>query len=486
MKAVCNSFLAGSLAAVLALAGCGGGSGGGQTAGIGGTGKIASGTITGFGSIFVNGVEYETASADIRVDDSSASESDLRIGMVVTVSGSDDGVTGIADSVVFDDDIEGPVVSITTGPDGLDRTFSVLGTSVIVDSATTAFDDSTPGFSFSTLDNNDVVEISGFFDGAGVLHATFIEKKGVFPGITEVELKGNAANAGASGAGVGDTFTINGITVNILAGADLSEVPGSLVTDGMFVEVKGNLSGATTLNATRIEEEDTTIGSEGDEVSLEGLVSGFTGNLASFTVAGQPVNAASATLEPASLQLANGIEVEVEGSIVGGILVANSIEAREGEIKIDARVSLVSLIDRTISVQLGDGSITVVTDLKTEFEDETNVVSALTLADIAATDFVEIRAFDNGSELIATQVRRDSANHVILQGPVDSTIPGTSITVLGVSFFTDGSTQFEGTDDNPLPGGSATFYGTDRTGDVIKIRDNQPGDGTADEVDLES
>ena len=62
MSAVCRFISAGIAAVLVAIGGCGGG-GSSNVAGIGGTGKIASGTITGFGSIFVNGIEYEIDNA---------------------------------------------------------------------------------------------------------------------------------------------------------------------------------------------------------------------------------------------------------------------------------------------------------------------------------------------------------------------------------------------------------------------------------------
>ena len=68
--------------------------------GVGGTG-ISVGTITGFGSVFVNGVEFDTSGASITVDGTPASESDLGIGMVVAVEGAfnENGLTGKADRI---------------------------------------------------------------------------------------------------------------------------------------------------------------------------------------------------------------------------------------------------------------------------------------------------------------------------------------------------------------------------------------------------
>ena len=114
---------------LIGLAGCGGGSGGGGLAGIGGTGVVASGSITGFGSIFVNGVEYEIESGTCEVDDRIVSgncQANLRLGMVVTVEGTVSGSTGTASRVVFDSAVEGPVSGLTTGPDGLTKSFNVL------------------------------------------------------------------------------------------------------------------------------------------------------------------------------------------------------------------------------------------------------------------------------------------------------------------------------------------------------------------------
>ncbi len=94
------------------LINCGGGGGGSSNVaslgeesggGIGGTGLTSSGTITGFGSIFVNGVEFETDSAEILLDGNTAADTALRLGMVVLVTGTlnEDGVTGTADRVEF-------------------------------------------------------------------------------------------------------------------------------------------------------------------------------------------------------------------------------------------------------------------------------------------------------------------------------------------------------------------------------------------------
>ncbi len=78
----------GALAILLALYGCGGGGGSLASAGdggISGTG-MAVGSVTGFGSVFVNGTEFDTSAATIVVDGNGATQNDLRVGQVVVVN----------------------------------------------------------------------------------------------------------------------------------------------------------------------------------------------------------------------------------------------------------------------------------------------------------------------------------------------------------------------------------------------------------------
>jgi len=342
MSTVFSVILASLVAVLVALNGCGGSGGGGESlAGIGGTGKIASGTITGFGSIFVNGFEYDIDSASLEVnDDDSAglSQDDLRIGMVVTVTaevfdtdgdGEDD--KGAASLVVYDNDVEGPVNSLSDPGNGLTKSFSVLGIDVIVNSAGTEFDDShEAGFSFATIADNDVVELSGFFDGSNVLNATYIKKTDDFDlGSSEVEFKGTA-DAGTD-AGAGDSFTLDGfITVNIRDDADLSEVPGERVTDSVFVEVDGRLTklNPLTIEALRIQQEEQDLDDDAGEAELEGFVSDFVDN-SNFRVDGQPADATDAEFEPDGLVLNDGLKVEVEGTIEAGILNADKVKRED-------------------------------------------------------------------------------------------------------------------------------------------------------------
>ena len=190
------------LSVIFSLAACSG-SGGSDTpdvnpptpppvGGIGRTG-IAQGPISTFGSVVVNGVRYDTSSAAFTVNGLSGSQDDLRVGQVITVSGTidDNGVDGNADDVNFDDNVKGPIQSIDLGTSQI----VVLGQTVLVNPET-SFDDSISPTSIDGLSVDDIVEVSGLVDASGRITATRIELK---PAGTEFEVLGivsahNSAN----------------------------------------------------------------------------------------------------------------------------------------------------------------------------------------------------------------------------------------------------------------------------------------------------
>ena len=195
--------LAGLAILVCLLQGCGGAAGGlaaadpGGGGGIGGTGLTSSGSISAFGSIFVNGVEYETDGADIVIDGERLGEAALRLGMVVTVIGvvDDNGETGTASRVVFDNALEGPVERITLLAQGEIILLEVFGVEVIAERSSTVFDNVT----FDDVALGDLVSVSGFVGDGQRLRASRVARTSDFvAGISKIQLTGVATNlAGA-------------------------------------------------------------------------------------------------------------------------------------------------------------------------------------------------------------------------------------------------------------------------------------------------
>jgi len=491
-----------SAAIALTLVACGGSSGG--LAGIGGSGFISSGTISGFGSVIVNGVKFETGSATFDVDGNlDGAEGDLAIGMVVNVSGSidADGINGIATSISFDDELQGPVSALSVPDlDGITRTFIVLDTTVIINSGSTTFDISgennvPPGaiFNFDTIADNNNVEISGFFNSAGNLLATRVELKNVaFDTNSIVEVKGNISNV------INTTFTIGSLIIDAST-AILDDLPNGLV-DGQLVEVKGTFTIATnTINATKVEAEDDSV-DDADEFELEGLITDFTDINTDFKVNGIPVNASNATFEPASLSstLKDDLRVEVEGAIVNGILVATEIKLEDGNIKVHANIGTIDVPGNSFTLipVSGQPPITVTVTTGTQFEDDVSASPSPTfnISDLAPGTFVEVEGHENDSSdgFTATEVEVKESDDIIVQGNLQNFVANTTIQILGVTFDVDfsggaGETEFEDALDVEIT--QTEFDNATSPGDLVKIKDKNDGSGvlgTADEIEIET
>src|SRR5512138_1152335 len=116
--------------AVVGLAACGGGGSSSSTPAPAAqsTPVISSGAITGFGSVFVNGVRFDTSSASFTINGKAGTQGDLRVGHVVTVHAHrDDSGHSTADRIDFDDAVQGPVDSV----DAAAGTLVVMGQTVL-------------------------------------------------------------------------------------------------------------------------------------------------------------------------------------------------------------------------------------------------------------------------------------------------------------------------------------------------------------------
>lgn len=453
------------------------------------TDLTSQGIVTGFGSVFVNGVEWEIDAADLEINDESGLESDLEIGMRVNVTGtvSDDGQTGEATGLVFDADVEGPIESITPiGNDGDRLEIMVLGQRITVDRSSTSFDDADAGFGFDTMMEDDLIEVSGLRDGAGDIVATYIEKEGVLSlNSSEVEFKGSIEEFDDV-----DTFVINGITVTFNDMTDVSDLPGGVV-NGAYVEVEGILNTASTVTATEIEEEHEGLEDDLDDAEMEGFIANFV-SISDFTVGGQSVDASSATLIPDNPALfVNGAKVKVEGAIVGGVLVANEVAFRGDAVRISAEIDIQADIDLDANTVTLLG-IVVTVDNSTRLKDDNDTGESLEtqgLGYLNAGDFLEVRGYPDGlGGVMATRLEREesSSEEVELRGRVDSfDAVAQTITILGVRVQTDVNTQFENAEDALLT--EEQFYEALAIGDLVELEgDESAGDKTTLDVAVEA
>jgi hypothetical protein len=465
---------------------CGGGGGGGNFAGIDRLG-VTTGTITGFGSIIVNGVEYETNNTSFDIDDNPAGQiSSLEVGQVVTVrwSSIDDGATRRADEVLYDDAVEGPISSI----DLPTQSFVVLGQTVVVD-ADTSF--ASPLFGLDSLANGDFVEVSGLVEDTDpgpavvlVVRATRVERKS--PG-GELEIRGVVAALTAT------TFAINGQVVNY-ATAVLEDFPNNEIANGDFVEAKGTALNGGELAATTVELEDGNdrIGDDGDEAEVEGYVTAFA-SAGSFSVAGIPVQSSVAATGGT---VALGVRVRVKGEFnASGVIIASEVEVRAGADGSNVDTRIAANVDSVTSAsgQLVVLGITVLVDANTRLEDQSDDdVREFSLADLrggANPDFVEVRGVAQGNNtILATLLQRQQPDD---EGRLDGRLGALDepdFTILGVVVETDDLTDFFIDEDVEISA-QEFFGGAVAAGDEVEVKFllNPPGASTpilAEEVEI--
>ena len=490
MKMVIKRILVISIAAILLgpMAGCGGGSGSDSSVvtppppppsgGIGRNG-IAVGPINTFGSIVVNGVRYDTTSATFTINDAAGSEDDLKVGQVVSVSGTidDNGTTGSADQVTFDDSVKGPVESI----DLLANRLIVLGQTVLI-GPDTSFDDSFSPASLDGVSVGQIVEVSGQFDANGNIVATRIEPK---PAGTTLEVHGTVAGLDAPNF----RFNLGGLVVDYSA-AMLDNFNGGQITDGDFVEAKGTtLGGAGELLATSVELESFLPGGDdGDHVEIEGFITRYV-SAQDFDVAGVPVTTTGATtfVGGVAADLGLNVKVEAEGELdANGTIVADKIDIRRSKaVRVTANADSIDAPNNALVI-LG---IAVNVDALTRLEDKSSAdVDPLTLADVNAGDYLEIRGseFPAGSGTILATIfeREDPETEAILQGFVE-TVAEPAFTILGVTIETDATTIFR--DVNDVQMSSTDFFNEVAVNSLVKAKGNEVSDTTivATEVEFE-
>ena len=374
----------------LLLTGCGGGV---DSGGTGATpASFASGPITGFGSVIVNGVRFDDSKAVVTDDDDGKSDrAKLRLGMTTEIRGSAITIdstgapTSTASSIVFGSDVLGQVDSIDLAA----KRLVVLGQGVDVNAAT-VFDDESVKGGLPALVMGDVVEVYALFDAAkGRYTATRIERKGE---VKTFRLRGVVSNFD----GKAKAFNIGSERISYAG------FTGAFVTpsNGSFVRVRLNPVKVGSLWLVAGLKDGTPKPGERDEVRLEGRVSSFDSQ-ALFSVNGVLVNASGV---PPLAGLALGVRVEVEGTASNGVLMASKVKVKTEDDadkqEFELRGSITSVDpDKLRFVLRGETVSYTVTGSVTVFEKGG-------VKDLKKDADVEVRGVlsDDGSRLLAARI----------------------------------------------------------------------------------
>lgn len=387
------SLLATALAALLVA--CGGGGGGDTTTPPPqARSSFTSGAISGFGSVIVNGVRFDDSGAEVLDDDGQRHGSDdLKLGAQVEIEASDvdrAGGHGVATRIRFGSEIVGPVEAV----DLAGQQLTVLGQTIAV-GPRTVFDDGLAG-GLAGISAGTVLEIHAQFDATRAVYAASRIEAESAPSAFKLRGLVEALD------GTAHTFRIGSATINYAGAGEVTP----LLADGVRVRVRlatAPVDGQWV--ATRVESGERHHDDHG-EAEVKGLIDAWT-SATQFSVNGLPVDARSATFREGQAGVVLGAMVEVEGTLVDGVLVASKVHLEDEEdehelgedYELHGEISALDTAAHTFSLR----GLTVSYGETTEWRD-------LTEADLANDGLVvEVKGnlSDDGTQLTATRISRE-------------------------------------------------------------------------------
>lgn len=447
--------------------GGGSGNGGGRTAGIEGTG-----VTSGFGSVYVGGIEFATDDAVILFNGNRVDEQALRVGDVMRIGGvidTQDESRGRAQRIAFDTNLKGPIERIDRQSDARGA-LRVLGQQVRYDASTHFVEGTDP----AALEPGDLVAISGFGDGNGALRATLIENDDSYePGAT-LTVEGRVADLGSNQFDIGD------LSVHY-DGASIAD--GNAIAAGDAVRVTGQrIAAEAPLTAQRIERIQRRIGADGERVFVDGLVSDIDGDR--FTVAGQRIDASNAERTGAvEAPLDGDTTVTIDGVRRGNLIVADTLRINaEPQVMLRARLDTVDGADSRVVLLGSEWNI----EPNTRYLDQTDPRERrLRLNRLAAGDTIQAVGYAGNNGLIMTRLDRvpaDAVGNALLRAPlqrversgaiIDIRLAGTAATANA------STTRFENAAGAPI---SADMFAASATpGALVEVQ----GPANADRINV--
>ena len=289
-----------------------------HVSGIEGTGNkvevaVAYGSITGFGSVYVNGVHFSTDSTMVEIDGEPATEGELSVGMVVEVVGeiNSDGREGVATAIYAERVLLGTVDAVVDVAAGR-RALKLLGQTVYV-----AEDAEFSGTDFARLEPGLDLSVSGYVAENGYITATFLEQQ------TEGASKPRIVE-GYITALDSDSLSLLDLNVDIRSASIVGGSPAD-ITVGARIKVIGEYDIETqVLLATQLVFKPQRL-ENGHYSALEGVVHEVTES-STFWVRDTAIDMQNAVFENGvASDISNGARVVVFGRIEGAMLVAERI-----------------------------------------------------------------------------------------------------------------------------------------------------------------
>lgn len=419
-------------ASMFLLQACGGGGGGGGPAPE--KSVVSTGTVAGIGSVYLNGTQYDTLDAEVRVDGEVGHRSDLEPGQVVVLEGRLGGDPS-ARLIRLDRNLVGPVQHVW--PEELQ--FHSLGQAVRV-SAETTFGAGIVPASLLGISVGDIVLVSGFRDDEGGIRATRID---LAAAARPYQVTGRATVVDL------DThrFFVNALEVDY-SQANLLDFPTGQPAAGDFVRVSGEAADASgAWPASRVEwlAEPPAAPKDKVNVIVDGVVQRFA-SIADFDVQGWTVAAGTASFDGGTSEdVVPGARVEVAGTWDGPAarLTASRVRLRPADlVRVISKLTDVDVDSRRVETM----GVVALTDIRTRFEDRSDAeVRAFRLDDLNDGDWVDLRGYEDpasGDRMIVTRLERiEERTAHVLRGPA-AALEEPDFTVMGAKVHTTAATLF--------------------------------------------
>lgn len=370
----------------------------------------SAGTLTGFGSVIVDGTEVDDSTATVCTEDIGGTVCNtgtkLQLGQRLHLQQSSTGkpstitVAAGVIGVVSNKSTTSITVAaqrVTVNTDASAGPVTVFGGTTSAGVAVTSLDD---------ISNGDMVEVHGTpvynaTSKAYDLVATRIEAKSA---INHVRMLGKVAGL------AGSTFTLNGIAIDTSA-ATIAPT-GTKLADGqsviVFVPAANGVVTPTTLGwpAKRVLVLSRDIGTTGSIAALGGSVSkcNSTSACTTFEVGGLTVEVGSAKVTPTGATIKDGSYVRVAGTMgADGKVAASRIHVRQADTDDDlARVRLLGAID---SVDSTNNKLIVVRGVPVDTTSAT--LKSCPSTGLVSGSFVDVKAqIQSGTDVVlAREVR---------------------------------------------------------------------------------
>jgi hypothetical protein len=390
----------------------------------------STGVITGFGSVYVDGVRYITDNADIKINGNSGSDvSLLKVGMQVTIASSDDNSeTPEASRVTYESEVEGMVSSI----DRDNQTIIVAGTLISYNNLTHFID-----ITEANLSVTQRIEVNGYLRQDNSYLATMIKLDADTSNDRAEYTRGLIEQLNTTNR----TFRLNQLIIDY----NTASIEGEL-SNGALVKVEGALTNETIV-ASHIEAEmfDGNSDSSSEEFSryeVEGIVSAFDPTNNSITVNGYAFKLADTVQYQGGTAdaLIAGVFVELELSTNRAVL---RIEFESDKYRSDGKVKgNIEEIDSDNQLIILYGQAYKLS-INTRFEDDDD--QYINLQNLQVDDAVEVVfALIDGVKVIQRIERENSSefnDEWEIEGVV-SAFDASSITINGVRIMLNSSSRY--------------------------------------------